>query len=72
VLTYETGMGVRNKEENLTDELRFSGFTDCIVLLDLDARDRLRRTVCVLKARNSAHEMGIHELSITSTGLQVG
>jgi KaiC/GvpD/RAD55 family RecA-like ATPase len=56
----------------VTEELRFSGITDCIILFDIEAGDTLRRTGCVLKARNSPHEQAIREMEITATGLRVG
>ena len=71
LLTYETSMG-RIRNGTLTDNLRFSGLTDAIVLLDLEATDRLQRTACVLKTRNSSHDHAIKEVEITANGLQIG
>ena len=50
MLTFETGIGIRGSSGSITDQLRFSALTDCIILLDLERKDRLRRTACVLKA----------------------
>jgi circadian clock protein KaiC len=72
VLTFETVMGIRSRGDRLTERLRLSGINDCIVLLDLEASDRLRRSVCVLKARNTTQELAIKELKITAAGLEVG
>ncbi len=72
VLTFETGMSIRHSSGGLTDKLHFSAVTDNIVLLDIEARDRLRRSVCVLKSRNSAHDLAIREVEIAGTGLRVG
>lgn len=71
LLTYETSMGQRYRAGSLTDQLHFSALADCIVLLDLEATDHLRRTVCVLKARNSTHDLAIREIEITADGLRV-
>ncbi|HJR51415.1 MAG TPA: ATPase domain-containing protein [Gemmatimonadales bacterium] len=72
LLTFETGLGPQITGDRLTDQLRFSAITDCIILFDLHAADRLRRTVCVLKARNTAHDLTIREMEITATGLRIG
>lgn len=71
LLTLETGMGVRARAGSLTEGLHFSALTDCIVLLDVEARDRLHRTVCVLKARGSAHDLRIRGLEITPEGIRI-
>ncbi len=71
LLTFETGMGQPYRGGNLTDQLHFSALTDCILLLDLEATDRLRRTACVLKARNSSHDLAIREMEITAAGLRI-
>ena len=71
LLTFETGMALRAFPGGITDELHFSALTDCIILLDLERKDRLHRTVCVLKARNSAHDLAIREMQITATGIQI-
>lgn len=71
LLTFETGLGPHAMGDRLTDQLRFSAITDCIILFDLEAGDRLRRTGCVLKARNTAHDLTIREMEITATGLRI-
>jgi circadian clock protein KaiC len=71
LLTFETGMGLRDWGGSLTDQLHFSALTDCIILLELERGDRLRRTVCVLKARGTAHDLAIREMQITATGLEI-
>ena len=72
LLTFETGMGLRARSRSLTEELHFSALTDCIVLFDVEATDRLHRTVCVLKARNTSHDLAVREMEITSQGIQIG
>jgi circadian clock protein KaiC len=71
LLTYETGMGSFKNAFNLTEQLHFSALTDTIILLDLEATDRLRRSICVVKARNTSHDLVIREIQITSTGLVI-
>jgi circadian clock protein KaiC len=70
-LTFETGLGLRRRGGNLTEELHFSGLSDSIVLLDLEATDRLRRTACILKARNTSHDLTIREMEITAQGVRI-
>ena len=72
LLTFETRMRPRASAVSLTSELHFSALTDSIVLLDIERRDRLRRTVCVLKSRNSAHDLAIKEMEITAAGIEIG
>jgi len=71
ILTYETALGRRGGPGNLTDQLHFSALTDCILLFDLEASDRLRRTACVLKARNTSHDLAIREMEITADGIRI-
>jgi circadian clock protein KaiC len=71
LLTFEIAMGHRYPASGLTEQLRFSALTDAIISLDIDATDRLRRTICVLKCRNSSHDLAIREMEITATGLRI-
>jgi circadian clock protein KaiC len=71
LLTYETRMVLGAGGDRLTDELRFSGLTDCIILLDIELGGTFRRTARVLKARNSAHELGLREMEITASGIRI-
>jgi circadian clock protein KaiC len=71
LLTFESPLGARFRAANLTSEIHFSALTDCIVLFGLEASDRLRRTVCVVKARNSGHDLAIREMEITADGLRI-
>jgi circadian clock protein KaiC len=72
LLTFESGIGLRTRAGSLTDQLRFSALTDCIVLFDVEASDHLHRTMCVLKARNTAHDLAIREMEITENGVRIG
>jgi circadian clock protein KaiC len=71
LLTFESPLGPGSRTRYLSNDLQFSAVTDCIVLLGLEARDRLRRTACVLKARNSSHDLAIREMEITAKGLRI-
>jgi circadian clock protein KaiC len=73
LLTFETALEVEGRPAKLTDQLHFSALTDCIVLfeLELEGGGRLRRTACVLKARNSSHDLAIREMEITADGLRI-
>jgi KaiC/GvpD/RAD55 family RecA-like ATPase len=57
--------------DRLTEELRFSGLTDCIILLDMEIGGSFRRTARVLKARNSAHSLDRREMEITASGIRI-
>lgn len=50
---------------------RFSAQCDAFILLDVDISARARRTLRVIKARSIAHDLEAHDLSITSTGVNV-
>jgi circadian clock protein KaiC len=71
LLTYETRMGLEASGHRLTEELRFSGLTDCIILLDVEIGGSVRRTARVLKARNSAHSLHLREMEITASGVRI-
>jgi circadian clock protein KaiC len=49
----------------------FSYMSDNIVLLSRDAKDRTKRSVAVVKARATTHDLDVHELAITDAGLRV-
>jgi circadian clock protein KaiC len=50
---------------------QFSYMSDNIVLLSTDIKDKATRSLAVIKARASAHDLGVHELQITEKGLRV-
>jgi KaiC/GvpD/RAD55 family RecA-like ATPase len=72
LLTCETSFRAGGRAALITDQLYFSAASDCIIVLDIHPGDRLRRTVCVLKVRNSAHDLTVKEMEITASGLRVG
>jgi KaiC/GvpD/RAD55 family RecA-like ATPase len=41
--------------------------SDNIVLLSMDLKEKVKRTLAVLKARGTPQDLGIHELEITAT-----
>ena len=57
--------------DRLTEELRFSGLTDCIIILDMEMGGSFRRTARVLKARNTAHSLDRREMEITASGVRI-
>jgi circadian clock protein KaiC len=78
VLTFETPC----KSDDLDQHFRgadgpVSYMSDNIVLLSRDARDArdakdgTRRSVAVIKARATTHDLDVHELAITDAGLRV-
>jgi circadian clock protein KaiC len=50
---------------------RFSYMSDNIVFLSTDIKDKTRRSVAVIKARASNHDLAVHEMEITERGLRV-
>ena len=50
-----------------------STLTDVVILLSyVEVAAELRRAICVLKMRASAHDTRIHEFTIDGQGLHVG
>lgn len=50
-----------------------SALTDTIILLRyVELASTVRRAICVLKVRGSAHDMRIHEFTIDEAGLHIG
>lgn len=70
LFTYESGLPAGHTGR-VTEELQFSSLSDCIIVLNLEANDRLRRSLCVRKFRNGAHDLRIREFEITAGGLRV-
>ena len=71
LFTYESGLQAGHTGR-ATEELQFSSLTDCNIVLNLEASDRLRRSLSVRKLRNGAHDLRIREFEITAAGLRIG
>jgi circadian clock protein KaiC len=71
LLTFESGLGLRSRGGSLTDQLHFSALADAIILFDLEAGERLSRKACVLKARNTSHDLAIRAMEITAQGVRI-
>jgi circadian clock protein KaiC len=71
VLTYETSGGTTDSGPGSALGGRFSYMSDNIVLLTLEVKEKVKRTLAILKARGCAHDLGVHELEIASTGARV-
>ncbi len=68
LLTFESGissLGDANAQE------RFSYMSDNVLSIALGGEERTRRTIRVVKTRNSAHDPVVRQLDITSLGAQV-
>ncbi len=50
---------------------RYSYMSDNIVFLSTDIKDKTRRSLAVIKARASKHDLAVHEAEITEKGLRV-
>lgn len=71
LLTYETS---NHDDEPLSYETpggRFAFMCDNIILFSTSIDDAVKRSVVVIKQRASTHDLGIHELEITSQGVCV-
>lgn len=71
VLTYETAGGVTDAGGGAGVGGRFSYMSDNIVWIRVEATAVVRRSVLVLKARGSAHDLHAHELHMSASGAQV-
>jgi circadian clock protein KaiC len=72
VFTYESGVRL-SQADGISERLQFSTLAaDCVILFNVEATDRLRRTVSVRKIRNSSHDLRILGYEITERGLQIG
>jgi circadian clock protein KaiC len=72
MLMFETARGVA--DSGFTSHGvggHFSYMSDNIVLLSRDIKDKASRSLAVIKARASAHDLDVHELEITEKGLRV-
>lgn len=54
-----------------SDGERFSYMSDAVILLNIDMKKPVKRTLSVVKQRASAHELGTREISITADGVKV-
>jgi len=52
-------------------ENKFSFMSDNIVFLSVDLKEKVKRTLAVIKARGTAQDLGIHEFEITGTGARI-
>lgn len=71
VLTYETAGGVTDTGSGSGLGGRFSYMSDNIVWIRVDASDVVTRSLLVLKARGSAHDLHSHDLQMSADGAQV-
>lgn len=70
ILTFETASGV-TPSNTVAAGGRFSFMSDNIIALTVHADERVKRSLTVLKARGSAHDLGAHEIEITANGVHV-
>jgi circadian clock protein KaiC len=65
LLTFESGTGGADMQE------RFSYMADNVLQLGLGGAERTRRTLRVIKTRNSEHDMAVHDLEIRPGGARI-
>jgi circadian clock protein KaiC len=68
LLTMESGLGVASSVEF---EQRFSNLCDNLIVLGMNGRERLERTVQVVKTRNSGHDPVVRVLDVGANGARV-
>lgn len=68
LLTFETGGSTTSADLH---EQRFSYMSDNVLSIGLGGDERTRRTIRVIKTRNSGHDPVVRQLEISSTGARV-
>ncbi|HEY2896353.1 MAG TPA: ATPase domain-containing protein [Gemmatimonadaceae bacterium] len=69
LLTFESGISADGSLDMA--EQRFSYMSDNVLAIALGGEERTRRTIRVVKTRNSGHDPVVRELEITSTGARI-
>lgn len=69
LLTYESGISM-DGGVNMSEQ-RFSYMSDNVLAIALGGEERTRRTIRVVKTRNSAHDPVVRQLEISSAGARV-
>jgi circadian clock protein KaiC len=69
LLTFESGISADGGVG--TSEHRFSYMSDNVLAIALGGEERTRRTIRVVKTRNSAHDPVVRQLDITSAGARI-
>jgi circadian clock protein KaiC len=68
LLTFESGASTTGADEH---EQRFSYMSDNVLSIGMDGDERTRRTIRVIKTRNSGHDPVVRQLEITAAGARV-
>lgn len=68
LLTFESGASTTGRD---SQEQRFSYMSDNVLSIGLGGDERTRRTIRVIKTRNSAHDPVVRQLEISSAGARV-
>jgi circadian clock protein KaiC len=68
LLTMESGLGVTSSAEF---EQRFSNLCDNLIVLGMGGRERLERTLQVIKTRNSGHDPVVRGLDVGANGARI-
>jgi circadian clock protein KaiC len=69
LLTFESGI---SQDGSLaSSEQRFSYMSDNVIAIALGGEERTRRTIRVVKTRNSGHDPVVRQLEITSAGARI-
>jgi len=68
LFTFETGASTTGADSH---EQRFSYMSDNVLSIGMGGDERTRRTIRVIKTRNSGHDPVVRELEISATGARV-
>jgi circadian clock protein KaiC len=69
LLTFESGISMQGNFD--LHEQRFSYMSDNVLTIALGGEERTRRTIRVIKTRNSAHDPVVRQLDISSAGAHI-
>jgi len=69
LLTFESGISMDGSLD--VSEQRFSYMSDNVLAIALSGEERTRRTIRVVKTRNSGHDPVVRQLDISSSGARV-
>lgn len=70
-LNFEIAGVIPEHDAATADGGRISYLSDNIVLLATELKEKIKRTVAVVKARGGPHDLSIHEIEITGEGVRV-
>jgi circadian clock protein KaiC len=71
VLTFENEGGPSNRAIIAMSPARYSYMCDNIIVLNIDVKEQVKRTLAIMKSRGTFHDLSIKELEITERGARL-